>query len=320
MRRKVSPGERGQLSASWFNDVVDALEYLARLRATGGQGVEFTRSQTTVKLRNDTGSDLGRFAPVQLGAPFITADDNEAEYQAKPNFKGVLPDGSTQNLAVLLTPLAEDAIDSAVVSGVVPVRVNRTSTSHEFAKLSAGNVIALRSDAYLGARILDPPPGTGSTGVQWCLVLLPYQCCCAPQSGSGSGSGGSGGGSSVQTGCCENAIASSLGAGIAWGNDCVPSCGSTGDPLTLAYDEPSGTWVGTGTACGGETLSLSLECTGADVNSWQLSVTCGSGSPKTATASGACDPLFLFFGFTLLASDFPDCCPGGGTLDVYIVE
>lgn len=183
--KRVDSGRPLPRDARTWNRLLEATEFVEGLRRKlGGGAVELPRSQTTVKVRNDTGVDLLWYAPVQLGAPIITAADNLAEYQARSNFKGILPDGVTGSLAVTLEPLSAGGIGSAVVSGVVAVLVDRTSVSHEFARLVAGDVTELHSDADLGARILDPPPGTGVTGVQWCTVLLPYQCCRETAAGS----------------------------------------------------------------------------------------------------------------------------------------
>lgn len=176
--RKVSPGERGQLPASWYNRTTDLVETVRRMRAGGG--IDFPRSQTVVKVRNDTGDDLDRRSVVRLSSAFIGPADNLIEWQGKPNLKAVAPDGTAKDhsFGVLAEPIRDGGIGRAIVSGVAPARVVRTQLGHHFARPVAGSTGALVSDQNYGARLLAPAPWAGSTGTEDGYVLLPYQCCC----------------------------------------------------------------------------------------------------------------------------------------------
>ena len=89
--RKRNPGDPFSLGASEWNRVVERVNEPPDTRRPG-RG----RLPTTVRVRNDTGSDLPRWGIIGLDEILIAPDDSNAGFLAKPAFKGKTPDSEKQ--------------------------------------------------------------------------------------------------------------------------------------------------------------------------------------------------------------------------------
>lgn len=134
-----------------------------------------------VPVRNMTGVDLVEYsiAGVDTSAytlPTIISGSPEqntadAAVLAGPALEIVLPNADTHKLrwVVVLGPLANGATGFAVVSGLVPARLDQLHTDHEFARPATGDSVYLQSAGH-GAPVWFRRLAV--TGKQWGLILL----------------------------------------------------------------------------------------------------------------------------------------------------
>lgn len=173
--RKVQSGEPFRPSAGLRNAAIDAIAWVkARERGQLSDFHSSFRDYGTILVRNNTGSDRDRFDAVGLGAPVISPDDNETEFQQQVVVQAEAPVFATyyDRWAVLLEPLPAGAVGTAMVYGVCPVKVNILDvTFHRWAGLLASpTAYTLASKGGGIARILWK--ATEATGYQWCLLAL----------------------------------------------------------------------------------------------------------------------------------------------------
>jgi hypothetical protein len=235
---KVRSGEAVSIKASTWNAFVDAAEYVRTARTSaGGGGVRSGLGGGVVAIRNASGKDLGRFAALAVSGVCVTPDSNEDEFvSCLPTLEGVcmtedLSDGA---FAVLLEPVAADAVGRAVVSGIVPAKVTVGSAGHGYAVPTVGSSTGAMESAASGyARILWA--GTGDQP-RWCLLQL---------------GGGGGGAAEGDTAVMCQVTGGSAAAGYtvaAYPNGRSDEGGKYGALLLLpdvALDAeiPNGTWI-----------------------------------------------------------------------------
>jgi hypothetical protein len=131
------------------------------------------RQADIVKVRNATGADLNRFAVVALNAPIITPTDNLQEFQNRTTFDAVTPSNPTncERFAILLEPLAANAVGRGVVAGVTPVKLRVDPAQlYDFAAVEIGETSWLRNVPHGSARVLWVEP-SGSIE-RWAVVRL----------------------------------------------------------------------------------------------------------------------------------------------------
>lgn len=168
---KVSPGDPLRFPAETYNTLMEvAREYLDSRhdQASGPRGMTRRRGDI-IKIRNDSGSAQERFYVLKLNGLAITEIDNLEEFQNQPMLLGVTPTATTDNVAVLIDPANTDEFARAVISGIVPVQVNVTDTTHGFAVPTVSDASKLTSGTTGLFRILYKPSGTGT---KWCLVRV----------------------------------------------------------------------------------------------------------------------------------------------------
>lgn len=167
-----------------------------------------------ILVRNETATEQERWAVVGLANPIITPTENEAEFEQRVTFDGIIPVDPTHvgKFAVLQEPLAAGAIGRACVYGVTQakLRVDSGDDVIGFADIIDGDTTALANVSDGSARVLWAE-SSGSSD-RWCLVAL----------------GGAGAG----------------GANVA-GTDCGPGCGwvaglTEDDCLRLTLIEATG--------------------------------------------------------------------------------
>jgi len=180
--RKVQPGDPPSLKlrrtgplkipAATFNTFVDsARDYLQRRQSQGGRATPSARDSGIVLVRNDSGSDVGRFAVLGIDSPVITPTDNADEFKNRVALAGVTPTEASHwgAFVVTLEPIAAGEIGRACAAGVCPAKVYVTDTTHAFADVSDGQAGYLASAETGAAQILWRETGTGEV---WAIVRL----------------------------------------------------------------------------------------------------------------------------------------------------
>ncbi|RMF94393.1 MAG: hypothetical protein D6741_12680, partial [Planctomycetota bacterium] len=167
--KKVRPGQRLQIPAEAFNTFIDAaLDYRKRRHQQARKKHTQQPSSTIVRVRNQTGSDLDRFAVVALDGPILTPTDNLRAFQEQIAFDGTAPASDTQGrFAILWEPAPAGRIVRACIAGVSIVKLNVGDENHTHAEVVAGQTGYLQSSTSGPAVILWKEAGTGT---KWAIV------------------------------------------------------------------------------------------------------------------------------------------------------
>jgi len=166
--KKVQPGDRLEIPAAAYNAFIDAA--LAH-RASAREGPPALRTRRTVLVRNNTGSNLGRFWAVRLGVPLIDPSLNENAFLERIAFQAEQPAaGQVGRFGILQVPLAPGAVGPAVIEGITPAIVVTDDPGHRFAEIDPNLTQGeLHSNTHGSAEILWH---SGQTGWQWAVVRL----------------------------------------------------------------------------------------------------------------------------------------------------
>jgi len=170
--RKVKSGDPLVIPAATFNTFVDAARnYLQRRQSQGGRATPSARDSGIVLAKNATGYDQDRFDVLGVDSPVITPTDNADEFKNRVTIDGVTPTEASHwgAFAILLEPVASGEIGRACVSGICPVKVYVTDTTHAFADVSDGQAGYLAGAETGAAQILWRETGTGEV---WAIVRL----------------------------------------------------------------------------------------------------------------------------------------------------
>ncbi len=170
--QKVQAGQRLEIPAAAYNAFVDAVRADRQRRHDVRQETDREARQTgIIRVGNDSGASLDRYSVLALRDPIINPSDNLAEFKNQVAFAGDLPadPSRSERFAVLLEPLAEDAIGRGIVAGVTPVRVDVVRETDLYAEPIIGTTTHLRSASNGQTRILWREAGTG---VKWAVVRL----------------------------------------------------------------------------------------------------------------------------------------------------
>jgi len=155
--QKKKPGDPLKIPAGAWNALLELLEqrdnFLAQLGKTG-------TIDTRIKVRNDTGSDLGRYQVVRIADPIVSPTDNLSEFLANPCFSGATPDGEHNRIAIVQEPIAAGAIGWAVAAGLTHAYVSGNE-GHGFAVPQAGDCTGFASAPSGPVAILWRETGTG---------------------------------------------------------------------------------------------------------------------------------------------------------------
>ncbi len=147
--KRAKPGQRidSVISAKAYNRIVSATETVEsgeRSKATAG-----SNQSGLIKVKNNTGEDLGRFAAVAIGDPIYKPESSESSGKKVSSFwrdpavyVETLTDDDSRKIAIMAEPVARDKIGFAVVSGITPAIVTKPDSGDEFsgAKPVAGGL------------------------------------------------------------------------------------------------------------------------------------------------------------------------------------
>lgn len=174
---KVRPGDPVAISAAVWNDVLDAAAAAKNSRRAGA-GIPDGLDIGVVRVKNDTGGDLERFAAIAVDEGIgVSPANNLLAFQNEPP---VLVGGTWEGEGawlVLQEPVPDGKIGRGMLFGVTPAQVDISEEGHWFAvPVTDSAAGAIRSAGSGTARILWKPQGTG---LKWCLLHV----------GAGSGAG-----------------------------------------------------------------------------------------------------------------------------------
>lgn len=128
------------------------------------------RNPVVVRVKNETGASLPRFAVVGLGDSLISITTNAGEWRDGIVIKAEIPELGTHNnkFAVLTQSLKDNEIGDAIVMGVTQVKLNINSSTDTHAAISDGETDYLETGTT-GVEIIWKETGTGE---KWGIVLL----------------------------------------------------------------------------------------------------------------------------------------------------
>lgn len=169
-RQHVSPGQRLRLAA----EQVNSLNRMMRAShggqmVSGGLGAA-DPARNIIYCKNDSGSDVGRWAVLEIGGVVIdpaTDADHAESFQATPVVLGVEPTDPAKPFVIAVEPIADGAIGRVAASGVVPVKLDVTAEADTTAASKAGSTGELKTGSGPAA-VLWKESGTG--GGKWGLV------------------------------------------------------------------------------------------------------------------------------------------------------
>lgn len=243
--KKVLPGQDISIPAEAYNSFVDAANAHRGSRSISASSSSLlSRQSGVIKVKNTTASAIDRFKPVGLSGMVITPTDSLQNFQNTPVFTGVAPGSSTYlgKFAVLLEPLAADAIGDAVVSGIVVSQISVGHTAHDRVDVSLAGGASLVSAFYGSGEILYAESGTGT---KWALVRVgPWVAPQVKAIASASIAAGSSGNVAIQR---AGSATETVTAYLNW------MAGTTGvntdDELMIQYLRDEAKWVILGAEC-----------------------------------------------------------------------
>ena len=167
MDRK-QPGQRFSFTARLYNDLVEIVSQW-RQGKFGNRRDNGQRSPV-LRIRNDSGGDLDRFAILGIDGVVFAESDNSNEFKGNPTLKGTTPVIATHagKFAVLIEPCKNGKFARCMVSGHAVVQVDMIDADDNWCDVKASNA-ELSSYGAGSAQIIHKPSGTG---VKWCLVQL----------------------------------------------------------------------------------------------------------------------------------------------------
>jgi hypothetical protein len=174
--KKVLPGERLRIEASFYNTLVDIVKDWKRNHGKIGPGINsnLIQSNLTALVRNDTGDDLTpSFQIVRLedSVPHSGLENDRIAVNRRIAFSGMVPDSETDAIAILQAPVLDGDIIKGVVAGVTVCRVRINDDTDEWANPVVGETGFLDSNSVGQVRILKKST-VGSGDVFDCIVHL----------------------------------------------------------------------------------------------------------------------------------------------------
>jgi len=169
--KKVQTGDALRIPAQAYNAFIDAARDFRGRTASVGQRPMPAPPTETIRVRNDSGIAVGRFAVLGINGPLIDPTSNLREFANRLGVAGVAPTKADHAGRFVITaePLAPGAIGGARVAGASIARIDMQADGDRWAEVADSAAVPLRSGDAGSARILWAEPGTG---VKWAVVLL----------------------------------------------------------------------------------------------------------------------------------------------------
>lgn len=175
LRRWVA-GQPPVLSAGTWNRFCDATEWIESQGVLGsgvGTRPDILTAELLIRVKNTSGSDVERFGVLALGSPVFDPadDDSRPGFLESPVVTGLSPSLSNWGRFVIAAePIAAGRIGNAVITGIVPCKINVFKTTHLWADVKNGDLTQLNSDDCGNAMILSPLASTGDG--KWAYLQL----------------------------------------------------------------------------------------------------------------------------------------------------
>ncbi|TXI10628.1 MAG: hypothetical protein E6Q76_03725 [Rhizobium sp.] len=147
------------------------LDNLERSRGPTSGAARSARQSVSVEVRNDTGSDIGRFGVVGLGAPLILPSVNEPEFLRRITLSGQLIAHEADfdlKWGIAQQPIRTGEIGEVVVQGLSFAKIDDATATTAMPK-DGSLTLLTKADCGL-ARVLWVEPTLAAT--KWCLVCL----------------------------------------------------------------------------------------------------------------------------------------------------
>lgn len=172
--QKSPPGVRHVIpTREAYDAMIDTVRAVREMQnSTGQAAVESRLHDTSILIRNDSSSAVGRYGVLGLNGPLIRRMDNERAFLERVVMKGVEP--TTDHIgrfAVTLEPIAAGRIGRAVIDGIVLCQVDIAEEG-----VTTADVIPftdrLQTNLLGTAQLLYIEPDEEADLFPWCIVRL----------------------------------------------------------------------------------------------------------------------------------------------------
>ncbi len=170
--KPVTAGQPLRIPAAAYNAFVQtAVAHRNGLLRGGVRAADgFVDPHACAYVRNDSGQDAPQFGVLALSATMaVSPEDNESQFRSSPTFAGTAPAGDGRPFCITLAPIPAGKCGPALLSGIIPVRLDVADSAHAFADSATGNVAGLVSADAGPCRILWRG---AASGVGWAVVCL----------------------------------------------------------------------------------------------------------------------------------------------------
>ncbi len=172
--KKVQTGDKLRIPATAYNAFIDAAQdFRGRTATLGRQAVPTPPQASIILIRNDSGSDVGRFAVLGIDEPVIGPATNLAEFKNRVAQACGTPELPRQfgRFVITMEPIRNGGIGRAWAAGVCPVQVSvdDDDAPNRLADIADGVTGHLKAGLFGAAAILWREGGTGN---QWAVVRL----------------------------------------------------------------------------------------------------------------------------------------------------
>lgn len=170
--RKPTPGEPFIPNARQTGEFIDAAIFAKSAGRVLAQSKKTAGGPGLLLIKNNTGGDLSNERPVVgIGNAVIEPADRTTVVFERPTILGETPEEGTHEakFGVLVGPVADGGMQTAVVDGVTWVRLAVEDDEHGFAEIEDGSTDRLKSAPSGGAQILWKED---SGEERWALVRI----------------------------------------------------------------------------------------------------------------------------------------------------
>lgn len=168
IRNRVHPGEPLAVQADEYN----AFLRLANQARNGSvlaepRGPLRRLSKSLIRVKNVSGSDLDRYAPLKITGPVFLPSANLEEFKNRIVVNGDAPSAGDKDICVAVEPIAAGSVGAALAPGLIQCRVAINASTDEFVRISGSGVFE-SADSGIGKIVWK----AGTSGTQWALVKL----------------------------------------------------------------------------------------------------------------------------------------------------
>lgn len=175
--KKARPGDRLSIPATTWNKLVDVAKAADQDRLSAlVRSLMSNADRDIIKIKNNSGADVDRFAVLGLSGPLFLPTDNETAFKNREALEAVKPDILVHKgkFVICLEPIADGAYGRAQVSGIAITKVKIVNDG-SFAEIEDKET-KLAIDGEKGsAAVLWKETSSGDD--VWAIVKLSGQDC-----------------------------------------------------------------------------------------------------------------------------------------------